>query len=173
MSCFILFFVGALHLDDCDLDDRIPIWMVVFGSVSVAYTLVNILKSTFCSPKEETKKEPTYSYLYVQDYSRCASIKRALNKFTRIIETLFNLFLFVWLIIGSVWVLSKYSDWNDAGRPNCNGLPDDSDKCCHEGMFLFAFIFIIVSWSILFLVICCVCSCIFLVRMLSNASGSE
>ena len=156
---FNLFLIGALHLDDCDLDDRIPVWMIVFGSVSVIYTVVNVLKSICCSPKEDTKRETTYNYMYTQDASKCTSIKKALNKFTRIIESLFNIFLFIWLIIGSVWVLGKYSDWDDAGRPNCNGLPSDSDKCCHEGMFLFAFIFIIVTWSILFLTICCLCSC--------------
>ena len=163
---FVLFIVGTLHLDDCNLDDRIPIWMVVFGSVSVAYTLVNIFKSICCRIKEDKKTtEYTYSYLYQKDNSQ----SKALNSFTRIIETLFKLFLLIWLIVGSVWVLGKYDDWNNAGRPNCNGLPDDSDKCCHEGMFLFAFIFIVVAWSILFLVISCAWCCICLICMLSRA----
>ena len=166
MKYFVLFFVGALHLNDCDLDDRIPIWMIVFGSVSVAYTLVNIFKSICCRIKEDKKTtEYTHSYLYQKDNSQ----SKALNSFTRIIETLFKLFLLIWLIIGSVWVLGKYDDWNSAHRPNCNGLPDDSDKCCHEGMFLFAFIFIIVAWSIFFLVIFCAWCCICLICMLSSA----
>lgn len=122
--------------------------MVVYGSVSLAYTLVNIFKSTFCRDKkrqgemtEENKPSPM---------NRCANS----------LEGLFNSFLFVWLIVGSVWVLGKYDDWDNAGRPNCNGAPDDHEDCCHEGTFLFAFIFIIVMWSLVFLLICCACSCV-------------
>ena len=63
-----------------------------------------------------------------------------MNLCARYIETSFTLFQFALDIMGSVWVLGKYGDWDDAGQPNCNGLRDDSDKCCHEGMFLFALI---------------------------------
>ena len=138
-----------MHIGDCDLDERIPKWMVVYGSVSLAFSLVNIFKSIFCSNRKRQNRERGSS----------DDEQSPLNKFANSIEGIFNFFLFIWLIIGSVWVLGKYDEWDDAGRPNCNGLSTDSDKCCHEGTFLFAFIFIITMWSLGFLIICCVCSC--------------
>ena len=145
-----LFLVGAVHLDDCDLDDRIPIWMVVHGSLSVAYVLVSIFKLICCSNQKREGIEGTDS----------ENKPSAMNSRVRFIENSLDLIQFVWLIVGSVWVLGKYDDWDDAGRPDCDGLPGDIDKCCNEGMFLFAFIYIIIIWSILFLMICCMCSCL-------------
>ena len=149
--------LGAVHLDDCDLDDRIPIWMVVHGSIYVAYVLATILKSICCPDRKVCCPDHKREGLEGTDSENKSS---PMNSCVRFIENLLDLFQFIWLIIGSVWVLGKYDDWDDAGRPNCNGLPSDSDKCCHEGMFLFAFIYIIVAWSILFLAICCMCSCV-------------
>ena len=117
--------------------------MIVYSSVCIVHTLIVFFKSVCCPDPEE--RGGTDSKNKSSRMNLCA----------RIVKFLFDLFQFVWLIVGSVWVLGKYDDWDDAGRPNCNGLPSDSDKCCHEGMFLFAFIFIIVTWIILFLVICC------------------
>lgn len=142
-------FIGAVHIGDCDLDERIPKWMVVYGSVSLAFSLVNIFKTIFCPNRKRQNRERASSDDEQSPLNKCASS----------IEGIFNFFLFIWLIIGSVWVLGKYDEWDDAGRPNCNGLTTDSDKCCHEGTFLFAFIFIITMWSLGFLIICCVCSC--------------
>ena len=146
-----LFLVGAVHLDDCDLDDRIPIWMVVHGSVSVAYVLASIFKLICCPNRKREGIEGTDS----------ENKPSPMNSRVRFIENSLDLIQFVWLIVGSVWVLGKYDDWDDAGRPDCDGSSNNSDKCCNEGMFLFAFIYIIIIiWSILFLMICCMCSCL-------------
>ena len=121
----------------------------MYGSVSLACGMLNISKSIFCSNRRrqcrrrEEGSEEKRSLINI-----CASS----------IEGVFNLFLFVWLIVGSVWVLGKYNDWDDAGRPNCDDSPSN-ENCCHEGMFLFAFIFIITMWSLGFLIVCCICSC--------------
>ena len=121
-------------------------WMAVHGSIGLPLTLVTHFK-LICYPDRKRKEKG----IEVTDFENESSL---MNLYARLIGTLFNLFLFIWLIIGSVWVLSKYDDWDDAGRPTCNGLPSDSNKCCHEGMFLFAFIFIIISWCIILLVFC-------------------
>ena len=156
-SLIVCFFVGAVHIGNCELDERIPKWMVVYGSVSLAYTLVNIFKSICCPNRKRQERERSSS----EDSSSSSP-----NSCANSLEGIFNLFLFVWLIVGSVWVLGKYDDWDSAGRPDCDDLPSDDpnyDKCCHEGMFLFAFIFIITMWSLGFLIICCACSCACLV----------
>ena len=125
--------------------------MILHGSVSLLYVLATILKSICCPDhkREEKGTEGTDFENKSLPINLCACF----------IDILFTLFWSVLIIIGSVWVLSKYDDWNDAGRPNCNGLPGDSDKCCHEGMFWFAFIYIIVTWSINFLVFCFISRC--------------
>ena len=153
-----LFLVGAIHLDDCDLDDKIPIWMVVHGSIYAAYVLATIFKTICCPDRKICCPDHKRKGLEGTDSENNKS--SPMNLCVSFIENLLDLFQFIWLIVGSVWVVGKYDDWDDAGRPNCNGLPSDSDKCCHEGTYLFAFIYIIVAWSILFLAICCLCSCV-------------
>ena len=125
--------------------------MILYGSVSLLHHLVIILKSIYC-PDHKREKKGTEG----TDFENKSL---PMNLCVRYIETSFTLFQFALDIMGSVWVLGKYGDWDDAGRPNCNGLPDDSDKCCHEGMFLFAFIYIIVTWSVNFLVFCFISRC--------------
>ena len=128
--------------------------MIVYGSVALAYSIINIFKSCVCpnkKKKREGEQEPSDNK--PSPANSCANS----------IEGLLNLFLLIWLIIGSVWVLGKYDDWDDAGRLNCDDLTSNSDgydKCCHEGTFLFAFIFIICMWSLGFLIICCTCTCV-------------
>ena len=147
-----------MHIGDCELDERIPKWMVVYGSVSLAFSLVNIFKSIFCPNRKRRNGERVESSEEEQSpINRCANS----------IEGMFNLFLFVWLIVGSVWVLGKYNDWDDAGRPNCDDLPFN-ENCCHKGMFLFAFIFIITMWSLGFLIVCCACSCACIILALAG-----
>lgn len=162
-----LLVVGAVHLDDCNLNDKIPIWMVVYGSVSLAFTLISIFKSIFCPNKKRQERESSVTENKPSPINSCANS----------IEGLFQFFLFVWLIIGSVWVLGNYKDWNDADRPTCDGLKSGDanyDNCCHKGMFLFAFIFIIVMWSLAFLLICCACSCIcLLLACVAKGSGEQ
>ena len=90
---------GAVHKHDCNLDDRIPSWMVVTGSVAIGYIALVIFKAMFfCKYSEEL------SYW---------------NMFVHFIELCFIVFNIVWLIIGSVWILGKYDDWDDAGRLDC------------------------------------------------------
>ena len=121
----------------------------MYGSVSLAYSVLNILKSICCSNRRrQCRRREEGSEEKQSLTNRCASS----------IEGILHLFLFVWLIVGSVWVLGKYNDWDDAGRPNCDESPKNGN-CCHEGMFLFAFIFIITMWSLTFLIICCIFSC--------------
>ena len=147
-----VFTTGAVHKDDCKLDDRIPKWMIVCGSVALAFNVFRIAKSCIrlcvCSGNGEDNSE-----------NKSQLIVKFCNK---LIEGLIGLFLFIWMIIGSVWVLGKYGDWNDLHRPDCDGLtPADGDlydKCCHEGTFLFAYAYIICVWSVTLLSLCFLCS---------------
>lgn len=135
----------------------------MYASVSLGFVIFNIFKLLCCPDKNKQEREAAGSEKNRSSMNLCA----------RFLLNLLELFLFVWLIIGSVWVLGKYGDWDDDGRPNCNGLPDDSDKCCHEGMFLFAFIFIIVAWSLIFLLICCGCTILIMVLMMLCSMQSQ
>jgi len=129
--------------------------MIVYGSVSLGFSVINIFKSCIC-PNKKRRREG-------DQQPPDENTQSPANSCANSIEGLLNLFLFIWLIVGSVWVLGKYDDWDSAHRPSCDGLnPNDPrhEFCCHEGTFLFAFIFIICMWSLGFLIICCACTCI-------------
>ena len=151
--------------------------MVVYGSVSLVISLVNVFKWIFCPNKKRTKEKS--SFTNDQDDPS------PLNLCANFVEAILNLFLFIWLIIGSVWVLGKYDDWDDANRPDCDDVTVNRnsynngtyeylyDNCCHEGTFLFAFIFIIIMWSLGFLIICSVCSCICMMLVFVGAGAAQ
>jgi len=141
--------------------------MIVYGSVALAFSIINIFKSCVC-PNKKKKREG--------EQESSDNKPSGANSCANSIEGLLNLFLFIWLIIGSVWVLGKYDDWDDLNRPDCDGLTtadgDLYDNCCHKGTFLFAFIFIICMWSLGFLIICCSCTCICLMLGCAGAASS-
>ena len=138
-------------MGDCNIDERIPSWMVVYGSVSVTFSLLHILKSIFCRKKERRNGE---------------GLKRSLiNKFTTAIEGILCLILLALVILGSLFVPEGLEEWENAGEPSCDDVSShDHDRCCHEGTLLFALTFLITMqgliFGFLFIGLFCICSCI-------------
>ena len=139
----MLFFAGSIYIDDCSVssNNRIPIWLVVFGCVSLAQTFVNICKRCAQHIAKSSRDSG-------DDESSANSISRSGG----CIESILSGFLFVWIIVGSVWVFSIYDDFRlDRSCLTIN--------CCHPVPYLFSFIVLLVMYTVGALFCCCLCCC--------------
>lgn len=70
--------------------------------------------------------------------------------FIKFIDGVLNLFLFIWFIVGNIWVYSKY-------RLNLISLLGDLLNYCNLIFYLFVFWVIIVSYILMGLICFCIC----------------
>lgn len=144
---------GAVYLNDCPLQFRIPIWLIVFGCVSLAQTIVNVLKRFFrlFSKRDSDREE--------------GQERNQAERGGSILETLFSLFLFIWIIIGSVWIFGNYSEFRD-GRNDPN-----SPIYCQPVVYLFSFVTLVTIYVVSWL-LCLCCCCLFCVVALAAGADS-
>ena len=144
---------GSIFIDDCPASNRIPIWLIVFGCVSLLQTFVNICKRCI---QQVTKKSGE------EEEERSNSVSRGGG----CIESFLSGFLFVWIIVGSVWVFSLWDDYQIQGIAMC---PD----CCHQTVYLFSFSVLLIIYSFGALCCCCFCCCFCGIVCLSAANGDD
>ena len=107
----------------------------MFGCFSIFQTFINSGKRCFCfadcddNKSEEEDKDKKKSK-YADRGGGCC-------------ESLISLFLFAWLITGSVWVFGYYDDFK---AQDC--LEGGAACQCHSVPYLFSFVSIIVIWVI-------------------------
>ena len=150
-------FEGSVYLNDCPGRDKIPIWLIVFGCVSLLQTLINIVKRCF---KLLTKDSD-------DDRERSERDKNYGGRGGNCLESFLSFFLFIWIIIGSVWVFG-YWDMYRLANDSC-GI---DQNCCHPVPYLFSFITLIVIYVCSILVCCCCCCCFCLFALAAGASTS-
>merc|ERR1712183_236949 len=105
--------MGALHKDQCPMEPWIPIFMIVGGAVSLVTMILGIMLT-----------------------AAKASDKGGVVIGVTILLALVGLFTFGWYIAGSVWVFSKWSDWDQLKKAGG----------CYNDLYLFAFSLLIVFW---------------------------
>ena len=130
-SEFMLFMpllVGAVYYHDCDIQPRIPLFLIVFGCVGLLQTTLHFLKMCFCRRKEDE-----------QNSSQTG------EKGGNFCESLITFFLFVWIIVGSYYTFSAFDSWNDNGQMSCSSGGDE-DYCCDPPVMLFSFITLILIY---------------------------
>ena len=139
--------IGSINLYKCEGQDKIPIWLIVFGVISLCHTLISIFKR--CA-KEIAKKTSSED-----DDNRNQSYA---SRSGSTCESLLSLFLFIWLIVGSVWVFSYfYNVWNVY---NCTANPNGDSRCnCDPVVFMFSYITLIVIYAASLLICVCGCCC--------------
>ena len=130
---------GAVYLHRCQGQHIIPIWLIVFGSVSLLQTAINVIKRIFSKNKQGEEEEGAQSN-YADRTGSC-------------LETLISIFLFVWIILGSYWVFGFYGRWTVCGSTTCY---------CHPVPFLFSYITLIVIYVVSG-IFCCLCCCMFII----------
>ena len=141
---------GSIYIHDCPGRRLIPIWLIVFGCFSLLQTTINVIKRIFNRKKEEDEENVG---------------REAGRKGGNCLESLITTFLFVWIILGSVWVFGFYDEYK-----SCNaGSPD----CCDSVPYLFSFITLIVMYSLSFLFIFCFCCCFVCLACLAGIAGKD
>ncbi|XP_041094317.1 transmembrane protein 272-like isoform X2 [Polyodon spathula] len=78
--------IGSLYLNDCPVQPRIPIYLIVSGVFVLSLDLVS------CVPRGERVEEGESFY----------------RSFINTWSSLASLFLFIWFITGNVWIYSIY-----------------------------------------------------------------
>lgn len=135
---------GSIYLHKCALEPKIPIWMIVYGAAALVELVFNIMSLTWDCIANRGKDIASRTHGNLFD----------------IFISLLSLFIFIWLIVGSVWIFAPYAVYNGAGRPNCSVAPE-SPLCCERPVYLFAFAVAILGWAtvglVLLLFCCAVC----------------
>ena len=133
---------GAVYLHRCQGQHIIPIWLIVFGSVSLLQTAINMIKRIFRKSKQGEEEEGSQSNS-AEGIGSC-------------LETLISIFLLVWIILGSYWVFGYYSTWSEEGCRSALSM------CyCHPVPYLFSFVTLIVIYATS-CIFCALCCCIFI-----------
>lgn len=122
--------MGAEHIDDCPIEDLVPVYLIVSGCAPFLMASLTNLRQ-----KNEDETGET-------------NLKDHINIYT-VLNFIGFLFTFAWLICGSVWVFGNYSDVMDG----CGG----SNDCCDESLMKFALAVVIIDWIFLGLLIIVIC----------------
>ncbi len=150
-------YIGAVYFNDCPGRSRIPIWLIVFGGFSIVQTFINVIKRCckLCRKQEGDSDSDDGGSNYGNRGGSC-------------FETLVSIFLFVWIIVGSVWIFGFYPEYRE-----CTNEPALSNECCHSVPYLFSFVTLIVIYAVSFLSLFCCCCCFVCMAFLVGASGGE
>ncbi|XP_050969756.1 transmembrane protein 272-like [Labeo rohita] len=125
--------IGAVYLHDCPQQHYIPVYVLVCGIFSVFLALLSCLP---CAKETEEGGQTT------------------LSRTCNVWNSLVSIFLFCWMICGSVWIYSIY-------QPNYNETVA-GELYCNKTLYLFAFWTTTLGYILLglaLLVGCCFCIC--------------
>jgi hypothetical protein len=120
--------LGIVHVNDCHVENNIPIYMIVSGACGLAIVLFLLLSSTcsYCRSSAIAKKS-THQFMICT-----IAIARGM-------QGLLAVFLFVWFFVGNYWVFSARTRVQ-TDRPN------DSTTYCHPSLYWFAFYVLIFTY---------------------------
>ena len=149
----LLYNAGAVYLHRCQGQRIIPIWLIVFGSVSLLQTAINVIKRIFRKNKQREEEEEGGQSNYADRTGSC-------------LETLISIFLLIWIILGSYWVFGYYGLWS---QEECRSA---SSRCyCHPVAYLFSYVTLIVIY-VTSCIFCCLCCCTFIIIAFAAAGAS-
>lgn len=135
---------GVLYIGKCKADPMIPIWLVVFGSIGLFQSVLNLCKSITENMTDESSK----------------SSRDGFQMAANIIGSILSFFLFVWILAGSIWVFGFYSQFQ---VNECSSHGNDAE-CCHPVPYYFS-LFILLSMytfgALSMIIICCCFWCCF------------
>ena len=136
----IMISVGSIYIKECPIQKMIPIWLIVFGALSVIKnlsTLFQRLKYIRNNRSEESSS----------------------NTFLNVFDSFIALFLIIWFVCGNIWVYSNFLRVQHSNK-------DDTATYCSHLTYLLAFwiinsIYILIALACL--IFCCtICFTIFL-----------
>ncbi len=154
-----LCYAGSIYLNDCSGQRFIPIWLVVYGSVSLFHTAISCVKyfARIITKKEGETEENRN--------------QRAASRGGSSFEGLLSTFLFIWTIVGSVWVFSfYYSTWLPE---NCTNSYNEDSCGCHPVPFFFSYATLLVLYCLALLICCVGCCCVVCLWVIGVAGASS
>jgi len=135
--CMII--VGIIYVKSCPMEKMVPIWLIVFGSLSIVKnvsTLIQRIKMIVSKNKEES-----------------------FSKFVNFFDSFMALFMIIWFICGNVWI------YRHGGVVQFKN-PHEKSTYCHQGPYLFVYWFIMAIYIVMacacFLFCCTVCCSLFI-----------
>ena len=131
----IIFATGSVYLNDCPLEPKIPIFLIIGGISGVLKNVLLIVENVL------KRHSRTLSRRFKRQKKWIIYVWRAFN-------LVFNLFMLAWIITGSYWIFSSYSAVHSNDFTNCNEL-----------LYKFGFSIVISSYILLVLMCCCTCIC--------------
>ena len=132
-------------MHNCSISSLVPIFLIVFGCVSLIQTGIHIFRLC-CGRKDDERSE------------------RA-NQGSNCCETIISIFLFVWIIIGSYWVFSLWNVWNSS---TCN----QGAECCDPVLVYFSFVTMLLIYATGILCCCCLVCCVFCCAFFAAGAGA-
>ena len=113
------FILGSVYYNKCTIENKIPIFLIVFGCISLLQTTYGVFKLIMC---DKTKNKIHAS----------------------IFEAFISIFLVIWIIVGSYYTFNVYSDWLNNGKQSCsNSQSDAATLCCDAVPMYFTFVLLI------------------------------
>ncbi|XP_074479865.1 transmembrane protein 272-like [Sebastes fasciatus] len=122
--------IGAIYLDKCTRQPKIPIYLIVLGVFGLVQSIL------FCLCILKTPDDDTSNPI--------------IRLFTAM-NSLIACFLFCWFITGNVWIFSIY-------QPNYNKNTTNVDPYCNKTLYLFAlwttiFFYILLAEFLVYLIL--------------------
>ena len=122
--------MGATNQSTCPIESRIPIYLIVLGSVN----LISLCFSLIACVIHHCGQDGNMMGFYCVHSSA-------------VIIILFQLFNFIWMIIGSVWIFQIFNDVQYT-------YPSQTTTFCQGNVYQFAVVSLIFQY-VLPLVLCC------------------
>ena len=127
----------------CQGERFIPIWLVVYGSFTLVHLVIAIVRTVIATRQNSHDRRVRHAASHI---GTCADL-------------FVSLFLFAWLIAGSVWVFKFYSFSHSA---TCTGGGPLVPGCQCDGVvltFAFAVIIVIYIYGLISCLVSCCCYC--------------
>ncbi|RDD47640.1 hypothetical protein TrispH2_000878 [Trichoplax sp. H2] len=113
-----LIVIGAIYKDQCPVQPKIPIYLIVLGSFGLLKNLLDLCQQVSKGDTDDSDDS--------EDSDNSESSK---SNNVQSYETLITCFLIAWFIAGNVWIYSIY-------KPSFNPM---DIKYCNQTLYLFAF----------------------------------
>ena len=111
-----------MYYNKCSIENKIPIFLIVFGCISLLQTTFGVLKLIICDEEKDRIR-------------------------ASIFEGFISIFLAIWIIVGSYYTFNVYSDWLNNGKQSCtNGQSDAAAQCCDAVPMYFTFVLLVLIY---------------------------
>ncbi|KJH53183.1 hypothetical protein DICVIV_00681 [Dictyocaulus viviparus] len=123
--------IGFVNRYQCTVNSKIPVWLIVTGSLTLIRSAISFI------------------YRVKDEHKQLRPI------IVRLFDGLLHLNIFIWFILGTIWVYWAYSyvSYDKTAGPNY----------CDQLTYVFTFVIITVSYVIMLfscLSFCCCCCCV-------------